>query len=459
MGTVLLLLGLLAICILGFRIMGHDIVNPIILFVLPFLIAVALGLTQYEAWQFNLHWDTVALILGSCLAFLLGAILVHFGFQRYGRGEVAFSCQEQGRDSNIRSSHLLLLLIGQIIIYTFVFLHVVSVVDAYQGPIQGDRTNVLGVYDQLTKFSDVKTDMPFALELAYLVATSIGYPLAYFGAQNILGHTKDRIRGQRLNVTTCLIMLNLFATFAGLVLTGGKAGAVWFALAIILIVFIARGNMRGVRSIRLNVRTISIIVGVGVALVLSTLALVYIVGRNMSGYAGPIGYLLIYVAGSIKNLDIYLQTDHPAPLYWGSETFKSIYSRIGLETPDAGLQTYNHIGDTWFGNVYTALADPYHDFGIFGAIVCLFLFGMVFQFIYELTFTNRSQLLTALSIVVYGYLSRAIVFAFFSNLLSTSILSFGFIVRIMVWIVVLWVVVRERNINFGRKAEIKNHLG
>lgn len=496
MSTILLLAVIVVLLVCSYCFLGRDLANPTLILAVPFVAAVSLGLFFYGQWEFELQWKTVALISGAIFSFFIGNLLVYafcnyrLGLSEHKRIFFPVISQQSKRFSRIlkhfknavskRKIQIIIcsiLLILQIVTYLMVFRYILRVVNSYHGEIMVDRTNVIGVYDQLTKFSDVDTSLPTTLKLSMLFCETIGFPIIYIFIHRIIEKRNGFQWRLLLEPVSLLLLGNAILSACGLLLTGGKAGTIWFILSSLIIIYLVIANIRGQRQSALTWRKLLRIAGILAVLVVLTLLLVFVVGRNMDGYNGPLGYLLIYVAGGTKNLDIFVSTQHPSSNYWGIQTFKSIYQRIGVEIPDVGLQEYQHIGDVWFGNVYTAFADSYYDFGIWGTFFAMFILGVFFEFIFLHTYTSLkctkvkfvgltavmsknkvalseehdsvvktiSPRMTAFSILVYGYLIRAIFFAFFSNILFTSIFSFGFIVRCIIWLLFVLLFVSPRN--------------
>lgn len=486
MSTVFLLLILLGLMVCAYRFLGHDIVNPTVLLGLPLCVAVFSGLTCYQQWKFELHWSTVLLISGAVFSFFVGNLIVYCLSGRYRdasqRQEFAGTVSQiivvqklhrfvhhlsqQMSKKQFQISAYLLLLLLQIVIYSLTLQHIFSVVSSYHGEVMVDRTNALGVYDQLTKFSNVDTSLPAMLNVGMLFCETMGFPLIYLFAKRLTEEKGNSRLKLLLTPSSLLIIANVVLSAGGPLLTGGKAGTIWFILGSLVIIYMTLTNASGQREKSLTWKSMLLIVVVLSALAMFTLILVFVVGRNITGYNGPLGYLLIYLAGGIKNLDIFVSNQHMSSGYFGIQTFKSIYQRLGVSIPDVGLEEYHHIGNTWFGNVYTAFADPYFDFGICGTFIMMIILGVLFEYLFLHTYNylNADRLLiipakalhaagdpaqeygrqirvkswsprvTTFSILVYGYLIRALFFAFFSNILFTSIFSFGFFIRCVIWL-------------------------
>lgn len=480
MSTVLLLIILIGLLVCSYCFLGRDLVSPILLLIAPFIVAISLGLVFYKQWEFELQWKTVALFSGSILSFFVGNLLIYV-YYRYRVTSAALVEKENLSAKNkFESLNLFLdwlrehisgkksqivifsaLCILQIVTYCLVFEHILYVVNSYQGEIMGDRTNVLGVYDQLTKFSDVDTSLPTILNLSTLFCETVGFPIVYLFASKIATVQGNSKLSAVFEPVSLLLLFNAILSACGPLLTGGKAGTIWFIFGSLIIAYIVVANAQEQRRSVLSWKKILRIAIILVALVILTLLLVFAVGRNMDGYNGPFGYLLIYLAGGIKNIDIFIATQHPDSSYWGIQTFKSIYQRMNIEIPDVGLQEYHHIGDVWFGNVYTTFADPYYDFGILGTFIAMFILGVFFEYLFLHTYTSMASIrgessslvkpfnprTTVFSILVYGYLVRAVFFAFFSNFLFTSIFSFGFIIRCVIWLLFVLCFIPRRSNN------------
>lgn len=136
--------------------------------------------------------------------------------------------------------------------------------------------------------------------------------------------------------------------------------------------------------------------------------------------------LSIYIGAPLKLLDLYLYTDYgvdenfPVP---GYATFGQFYRFIGRRLGFDNwsevnvLSTEFRIDNTvMLGNVYTMFMRYIEDFGLFGLFILCLIMGIFFAYMYEkIKYNKFNRKNINMHLIIYAYLFKALVLAFFSE--------------------------------------------
>lgn len=432
MSTVLLFTCLLALAYTTYRANGRKLLSPSVIYSTVFAISLAVGLTEYRNWDFTIHWNTFFLILLSSIVFSCCGLAT----------ENANIKKQKTLDKNNSSYYiaiappiLVCLAIIQFLVYIAVYHSMYLIVKNYRGRIWIDRTSVIGVYDQLLKFSDTDISLPLLISVSFLFCGTVGFTLVYVLSNNFLVKHKSHESGFVPKTMTVLLLVNIFLSLFGTILSGGRTNFIFFVIGSAIIFALIYFRVFEISSIRITARLFLILILSALFIVSLFFMLLKLVGRTIKGTSITY-YFAWYVGAPVKNLDIYMQTPHHASRYFGSMSFRSIYRKLGYNTPNSGLTAFQQINGHQLGNVYTVLGDLYYDFGFWGALLGIAILSIVIHSIYRVALGELTRLSTCVAIITYGYLMRAVALVFFANQFSTAIGSFGFILRLIIWIII-----------------------
>lgn len=142
----------------------------------------------------------------------------------------------------------------------------------------------------------------------------------------------------------------------------------------------------------------------------------------------PMYYISLYVGGSIKLFDMFMQSPPAPSTIWGKESFylvNQFLSKFGNEN----LAYIRHLEFRFcngvnVGNVYTALRRYYFDFGIAGVVILTTILSLIVHWLYCKVKYSKSRKLD-FGIVAFSYLFCIVPMfpiddIFFSSYLSTS---------------------------------------
>ena len=101
---------------------------------------------------------------------------------------------------------------------------------------------------------------------------------------------------------------------------------------------------------------------------------------------------------------------------------------------------FRQSGGTSIGNIYTALRDYHYDFGMAGMVLLHTLFSAVFSFWYEYQKKRRSHL----GILIWAMVYYCVVFYPISNSFFASVVSFGFVIRLGLLVLLYFVLIQKK---------------
>lgn len=430
MFTVLLFISLIILCLLGWLFGGKDFLAPSFIFVAGFTVSLGDALTEYNAWVMDLSGMTTMLILLSCI------IITSVGIVFSNMPKATVTQNIQNGDFKFPLLVQVFLLLLQIAVYLLVYRKVSEIVLSYSGYISPDRNGVIGAYDELAKYSNVDTSLGAFLTLAFLACNSIPGILAYCLIKN---YFNDKRLGHRFkfNLGYVFVVINVLLGIAGTLITGGRAGLVWNVVSIAVSYFLIRRQYFSSGFFSIKVRNVVLSLVLLLVGFLGFFNAMKLVGRSTTSFSSPLYNLNVYLGAPVKNLDSFLgfsdgSNRNHGP--FGYESFKSIYSLFGIDAIDSGLPTeHQYINNYWLGNVYTALGSLYYDFGFWGSLIVLLLIIILYNYFYHRVLLSNDNARRTFWTLLYSYAIRGVLFVFFANLFSSTIISSGFITRIFLW--------------------------
>lgn len=137
-----------------------------------------------------------------------------------------------------------------------------------------------------------------------------------------------------------------------------------------------------------------------------------------------------YALGHMHNVDIWYTTYIPTDLTWGSKTFMGISNLLGIEERIQGIyHEFLNVGKNGFygiSNTFTIFRPLTEDFGEVGAMIFMFLMGLVANMSLKALITHRSVYLNQMLLVaIYAYLMWGFSASFYAY---TSFLAMFFVI-------------------------------
>ena len=217
------------------------------------------------------------------------------------------------------------------------------------------------------------------------------------------------------------------------VLTGGRNITLQLICAAIIMNFIMKRIYDPV-SRPLNLKKI-----IRLALILVIVLILFSQVRGLFGRTNQLDtfdYLAMYMGAPIKLFDMFVETPGLPNRFWGEETFINVYAYLGSILNDSSMSSllmnkeFRIYKSYELGNVYTAFREYYNDFGLMGVIILSSIHSIFFTTWYCKLIRNhkKSRLLTNkidLSVVIYSYLSVALIYFSIDDRLFQKFLSLG----------------------------------
>ncbi|RSX51762.1 polysaccharide polymerase [Bifidobacterium goeldii] len=420
MNTAFLLLSTCAIAFLGYFLTGRSIASPSVLFIVPFVFAIIDGLFYYKEWLFNIHIETMSIVLICMVVFVLSSCVVH-GFSNFFTRRKVINIESNFIKNEAAERKLYIsMIVFQFVSLIICFVAERNIVSSYG--YGGSISDVIGGYNDLLKFSDSDVALTGIPALLQGLMIGVSYISAYFFARDFL-YRKDRNK----NLAVAFFVVSILC----LVVNGSRTGAFGLCLAAFVMYLIRKKKDNSFSGLlNLNIKYIIYpLAGILLVVVLFYLSLAWL-GRDKE--SDFLYYISVYLGAPLRNFDLTFYDGIPRSQYFGQFSFKYLYLtivRFGLAPQDAlvGAYPFNSFHGYWLGNVYTIFYSLIADFGTAGCILAVVLMAIISQILYEITVrTINDSLLIS---VVYGYLSFHLFMSFFScnfyqNLTSMSFVKF-----------------------------------
>ena len=414
---IILILGLF--CISYFS-LGKDLFQPSCIINATWLLSAICSWINLGLWKFELHANTVIVILCA----LLCIYLVNLFFYKFSNPK-----------KNEKSRPLKFISVNGIVLAVFVLIQLVTIVLYYREIIRitgGDMSfhAMMKVFRNATSYG-MEDEVTFVVrQLAKLsLVTSIVF-MFVFCNNYLIGGFKNNKRN--------LIPSGIY--FIQAFLTGGR-----YNLAILLIATIVSMVLLRYRQIKKSVRlTFKLFAATVLGFVLISIGFygaMYLVGRDSN--LNMISYIAKYLGGSVPLLDMFLQEGLPHSEIWGKETFYGIINSLSKR---GFLNVERYIVHLEFrtsngmnvGNVYSALRRPLADFGIGGMLLLQALFSAIMSYAY-----NRVKLRGSdIGIILYSLFAESIFFHFYHDHFYSYHISFGTLLAILMIVIVYKVVIK-----------------
>ncbi|MEK0264814.1 O-antigen polymerase [Bifidobacterium mongoliense] len=420
----------------------YTLLNPAFLFCAFFALSLADGLFNYRSWEYDLGPKTVLVLSCGALVFLIVSVLTK---ELYNRG-ILFKFREStiSRDESRGKVQLISVpdwLGWSNLLFSIAILGIVSKslinLTAEWGS-NGNLLNAISIANTLNKFSDTGIEFPFIEAQLFVIVQASAFVWLYIIINNFISDRKS------INILT---LSNVFVTIISPLLTGSR-GPFFMEIVAGVVIYYFLSNSSRTRDKKLVIKFTSIFSAIFVFLIIILLfrPLLSFMGRT-DDTQGLFSYISIYLGGSIKNLDYYLSNpssgrfSHVGTVRWGEVSFANLYEFIDSITGGSTNRQwaewfpFQSLGDVSFGNVYTVYYPFIRDWGIPGAISAIAVISFVSQFFFELVNAKIKNLTGTIrvSILVYSIIEYGVIFCFFSNWISSTIINTLFIRFIIIW--------------------------
>lgn len=436
MVLILLLFVMLGLFTMNYCILGHDIMSPPALMSAGFLLSIIFALTQMETWGLNdFHWNTFCVISGSVLLFSIGyyvALILLKSLHRRVDGKLVYKgCTFELPYIKINNTIVIIFIMFAIVV-GFVYLKAVIQIAAANGA-SGNLGNYLYIYRRIASFGDDNNSsfrINRLVKYSYQFVCAVGYFWCYILVNNYI-KTRKFNKLVTLAVLACIIVACCNAN---------RMEFVFYPISMLVIYFVLISAHKKWYW-KSQIKYISRIIFLMTILALVFSASSSIIGRNVQG--GIFYNLVIYIGSPIKLLDMFIQSNKLASsTIWGQETFASTINYLLSKTQYAALQystqkEFSYYNGLSLGNVYSGLRCYLHDFGYYGIVIILPIYGALFSLFYEniKVYLVKAKYIVPYRLIFYSYLVHCVCLEFYSNYFFERTLTTSMLIRfVSIWI-------------------------
>ncbi len=412
----LLIVGLTILLIINFVLHDRCFCAPAVIFNASFLFSSIWAAACASIWDLNLHFNTVATIIGAVVFFSICTLLERNSYiNNVQNDEIIIENQTIYRYKDI------LLVVFEVVV---LYLYIKSVKDQ-----TGIKTLSKAIY---LLYRGKKTmNLPFYFRFLLSSMKMFGFWFSFqFAKQLVINRKIDIIFG-----------LGAFFSAISTTFSGSRGDAILVLISLVIFIILLRYRLHNFGE-GAKIKTIVRIIVLGCAILYLFPRMELLLGRK--SHLSSFEYVSAYVGAEIKNLDTFIQK-YEVPTNdgtWGSTTFYAIESTLGrlmgfdvIESHH--LRQFQTSNGYFLGNVYTMLHAPLFDFGYGGLLVVLGVLAFGMQRLFQKS-CSADITEAPLCILVYGYCASILCLSFFAWWFG-KVLSTGFVYMIMsVWLLNLF---------------------
>jgi oligosaccharide repeat unit polymerase len=392
---------------------NKDIFSPSVIVCGSFLIAVICTIVNINAWGVDLQIKTCMIILIGLFSFIMGDKL---SLKRYS----IVSTENPIRKNEVidipKYKTLIVILVDIIIVYFF-YRDVIRIANI-DGSIYFNYQEMIAIYRVNMMFSnDIETTFNPILRQLIKPMVVVCYIYLFAFINNIIIDRKWR--------KYILYLFPILITIIYIMFSGSRIGLIRLFVATLFIIYILK--IAGYQSNYDNKIVKKKFIRNLLVLVISFLFLFYsvriLVGRSSYKDTPFFDYISMYIAASIQLFDQYITSPNDYvdvsnqildESLFGKETFVGIHSMIAKfngKKINKGLEFRESPTGIRLGNIYTPFRRYYNDFGLTGIIICPFIIGLFYSFLYRKIqyFRNFSNKKMNFYIILYSYVLYGIV--------------------------------------------------
>lgn len=414
-----------------------DILAPGSIFCLITTIYSAFILAVANEYEITLHSQTILIFL---VAFGIITIL-----------SAIFSLKYKNTDSEthppkiifVDDKFVLLICFLQLIVIIWNIVYLISNTSTY------NIFNAIKIYDQISKFGDssILTGRNIIYRLMASICYEASYLILYVYFNNLVALKKSNIY-QLFAIILLIVQL---------ILGGGRSSLFQvITMAIIIVYFSYIRSKSSRKKLKKFTRKYILYIAIFAIVIIATSNLV----RDVGGLDLK-NYVFLYTAGSIVNLDIFLQKYYITlfkgiSTMFGRYTFTGVYSELSPYLNLTGVNNFSSINVFQYspnghllGNVYTTFYAFIYDFGYFGVIplfliICLYYVPTYFKCKYKSSNTKFD-----FSLYIFAYLYNNFIMLEFSNRFYENVVNLHF----LNFVIISWLIdsiLIEKKFKIGR---------
>ncbi len=427
--SVLLLILCLALIIMIEYIFLKNLISISFIFTFSFLVGAICLLANVKVWNVQLNVECIGLILFTVLiAFVSENLIKNYIFNRIHR-----KVWKRTYETLYIKTFILVLFFCFAVIELILYWREVSriAVIAYANGYNG---SVLFNYRQITAHDNILTSsqmMNSYVVQGQKIITVFAYILVYIFLNNrILANDKTK--------KNFLYLIGLIPFVIITIFSASRIAILRIIIYILILCFIMTSEKKGWKfHIRFGLFIKLLIIGISV--LLGFVYLGTVVGRNTSLTAFQT--ISVYLGAPIFLLNLYLKDPIPNTNIFGEECFCNLYQsfyKLGLVSNYADFQTeFRSSNGILLGNIYTFIRRPFHDFGIIGLAIVVFIVVSIFSFVfYNYIYKRQVNMKIVIFFAYYYYIIGLSVIDF----CVYSEISLGNVINIILFLLILNIV-------------------
>ena len=438
---------LLGIYLFGRTISFKGITAPQTLNAVSFIPSLFLLLFYVESWDVDLSILTITLIIAQPLIFTVISI-----------GIKAIFSKKSKRDNNTLVFAVGTIRTPNIIILTFFNIISLILLIGYEISYLGSFTNFSTLLFQFRHASSTgeAIDLPGLVSLFRLFSVYSGFIWIYLLIINVLEKRKKHSK---------LYLLNLLLSFLTCIAMGARGTALMLiASGVIQFLFLYYRKInysndsiasRKIREKKFK-KNIYILALICILAATQFDKLANLMGRDTSDFTG-LYYLALYLSAPIKNLDTFLREGCMgfAPSFGNSKTLALLIAYLGPKyfgfTPHNAAFGYKYVNGLFMGNVYTAYANFYYDYGIISFLFFSIIMAILTNYTYSKSLYSYNHYTNDICVplIIYSIMAFGLIFNFFANEYYNTIFNIGFFRGIIILLFVRWFLLKVR-FTFGK---------
>lgn len=277
----------------------------------------------------------------------------------------------------------------------------------------------IGEYYVANKYNRLVYESSIVKIIQYFNIAGV-YIIEYVILNNIICKTKNS------NITYIIVIFGSIIS----VLQGTRNNLFMLIISGIIMYYILKGVNNGWKP-NITLKTfLQMITTVFILILFFKISIIF-TGRNSDEYTF-LEIISTYIGSPLKNLELFINENFYVNNLFGEQTLLQTYKKIYEFTGNinynvTSLYKYRWMGSIGLGNVYTILMPLYNDFGLYGSWILMALIGFISQKQYDHVRAIRKINVISKQILIYSYVSFAIIFSFFSNKYFEMIVSTAFI--------------------------------
>lgn len=362
----ILFTGILILFFISFFLFKKNILNPSVILCSVFLVSLFFSILNIKNWGIIFHLNTVLIILGTIIMFILGNSIIYLLPQKYNNQKYNKMNKNYHIKIKVISFKIIFFIDIILLILLYEYFQEIYKLSLIGGNSGGHSLMLAYARNAMLNFYDINK----FLQITNYFVKAISYiHIFIFFYINIF-------EGFRIKN---LFLLSPFIIYFGFIILSTGRTEIIYILIYTLLIFSVLYQQKYNFSFKATKRIFLF----GMLSLLVFFVIFILAGLLTGKTQGRSIYKLIsiYTGSSLPALNLYINTSQNFNIYFGENTFFRVYSilrKLGYEIP----QLYPPYEFIYFGgistNIYSAIRRYYEDFRIEGLFLIVFILGIFY---------------------------------------------------------------------------------